>query len=101
MERLRKAHSESGRARSERMVFRVDVETKSMVERAAELERRNLTDYCLTALSEAAQETLARHDMLRLTDAERRVFFDVLTHPPEPNDRLQRAVAASRRRVAA
>ena len=96
-----KRHSEADRARSERMVFRVDLETKAMVERAAELERRNLTDYCLTALSAAAQETFARHETLRLSEAERATFFDVLLNPPEPNDRLKRAVAAARRRVVA
>ncbi len=88
------------RTRAERMGFRVDEPTKQLVERAAQLERRKLTDYCLTALTEAAQRTIARHELLVLSNEERATFFDVLVNPPEPNDRLQRAFKAERRRVA-
>jgi uncharacterized protein (DUF1778 family) len=49
------------RAREARLGFRVDDRIKEMVERAAGLERRSLTDFCLTALSEAARQTIARH----------------------------------------
>lgn len=83
------------------MIFRVDVETKAMVERAAEVERRSLTDYCLTALSAAAQDTLARHETLHLSERDRKAFFDLLINPPEPNGRMKRAVAEARRRIVA
>jgi len=88
-----------GRARGSRLGFRVDADTKRMVERAAELERRSLTDYCLTTLAGAAQQTIARHETLVLSEQERRVFFDVLINPPKPNARLKRAFEAARRRV--
>ena len=89
------------RVRAERMGFRVDEPTKQLVERAAQLEHRKLTDYCLTALTEAAQRTIAKHDVLVLSDDERAIFFDVLVNPPEPNERLRRAFEAERRRVVA
>ena len=41
------------RLREERLGFRVDEPTKALIERAAQLERRKLTDFCMTALSEA------------------------------------------------
>ena len=88
------------RSRAQRMGFRVDQATKALVERAARLERRRLTDYCLTALTKAAQRTIAQHELLVLSDEERATFFDVLVDPPEPNDRLHRAFEAERRRVA-
>lgn len=43
--------SEERRARGYRLGFRVDAETKKQVERAAALERRSLTDFCLTAIA--------------------------------------------------
>jgi uncharacterized protein (DUF1778 family) len=46
------------RLREERLGFRVDKPTKALIERAAQLERRKLTDYCMTALTEAAQRTM-------------------------------------------
>ena len=87
------------RERGERLGFRVDATTKALVERAAELERRNLTDHCLAALAEAARETIARHEALDLSAKERAAFFDALINPPEPSPRLQRAFDAERRVV--
>ena len=92
--------TKDNRARAERMGFRVDEPTKKLVERAAQLERRKLTDYCMTALAEAAQRTIAQHETLTLSDAERATFFDVLINPPAPSERLKRAFEAERRRVA-
>jgi uncharacterized protein (DUF1778 family) len=87
------------RARAARMGFRVDEATKRLVERAAELERRRVTDFCLTALTEAAQRTIARHEALVLSDDARTRFFDILVNPPAPHERLRRALEAERRRV--
>jgi uncharacterized protein (DUF1778 family) len=91
--------SETRRARGARLGFRVDRDTKALVERAAELERRNLTDFCLTALASAARETIARHETLVLSERDREVFFDTLINPPEPHPRLRRAFEAARRHV--
>ncbi len=74
-----------------RLGFRVDPETKRLVERAAALERRSMTDYCLTALAETTRETIARHENLVLSERDRAAFFDALIHPPRPNARLRRA----------
>jgi len=87
------------RARGARLGFRVDDQTKALVERAAELERRNLTDFCLTALADAARETIARHETLVLSEGDREVFFDTLINPPEISPRLRRAFKAARRHV--
>ena len=87
------------RVREARLGFRVDNRTKKMVERAAKLERRSLTDFCLTALSEAARQTLARHQTLFLSERDRRIFFDTLIHPPKPNARLKRAFKLERERI--
>lgn len=88
------------RIRAERLGFRVDKPTKALIERAARLERRKVTDFCMTALTEAARRTIAAHDTLVLSDRDRAVFFDALINPPAPNERLQRAFAEHRRRIA-
>jgi uncharacterized protein (DUF1778 family) len=88
------------RAREARLGFRVDGRTKEMVERAAKLERRSLTDFCLTALAGAAREALARHEALVLSERDRQIFFDTLINPPRPNARLRRAFKAERERIA-
>jgi len=99
MARSSAARGEDGRARGARLGFRVDAKTKGLVERAARLERRNLTDYCLTALTEAAQHTLDRHASLFLSEIDRAAFFDALMHAPPPNARLRRALRAEQSRL--
>jgi len=85
--------------RGSRLGFRVDVQTKKLVERAAALERRSLTDFCLTALTEATQATISRHETIVLSERDREVFFDALVHPPKPSARLKRAFRSARERV--
>lgn len=65
------------RSRRERLGFRVDEETKSMIERAAHLERRKLTEFCMAALTEAARRTIAEHETLTLSPRDREAFFEV------------------------
>jgi len=87
------------RTRETRLGFRLDAETKRMVEHAASLERRSVTDYCLTALSEATRETIARHESLVLSERDRAVFFDALVRAPAPNERLRSAFRLARKRT--
>jgi len=85
------ARKSKRRARGTRLGFRVHAGTKSLVERAAALERRTVTDFCLMALAAAAQETITRHESLMLSERDRSAFFEALVHPPKPNSRLRRA----------
>ncbi len=87
------------RLREERLGFRVDEATKALIERAARLERRKVTDFCMTALTEAARRTIAAHETLVLSERDRAVFFDVLVTPPAPSARLERAFGEHKRRV--
>ena len=88
------------RRRAERLGFRIDRQTKRLVERAARLERRNVTDFCMTALTDVAYQVIARHETLVLSDRDRLAFFDALINPREPNERLMRAFAEHKRRIA-
>jgi uncharacterized protein (DUF1778 family) len=87
------------RAREARLGIRVDRRTKEIVARAAALEHRSLTDFCLTALTAAARHTIAQHEILVLSERDRQIFFDVLIHPPKPNARLRRAFKMERERL--
>ena len=87
------------RRREERLGFRVDEPTKALIERAAQLERRKLTEFCMTVLTEAARRTIAEHETLVLSDRDRAAFFDALVNPPAPSERLQRAFTEHERRV--
>lgn len=88
------------RSRESRLGFRVDMQTKRMVARAAELERRSLTDFCLTTLAEAARRIITRHETLDLSERDRQIFFETLINPAKPSARLKRAFKAERERIA-
>jgi uncharacterized protein (DUF1778 family) len=85
--------------RVERLGFRLDEETKGLIERAAYLSRRKVSDFCVTALTDTARRTIAEHETLVLSDRDREAFFDALVHPPEPSERLVRALAEHKGRV--
>lgn len=86
--------------RDDRLGFRLDEESKALIERAAELERRKVSDYCVKVLTDAARHTIAEHERLNLSESDRTAFFEALVSPPEPGDRLKRAFADHARRVA-
>jgi uncharacterized protein (DUF1778 family) len=87
------------RPRDERQSFRVDQLTKTLIEHAAQPDRRRLTDFCMTALAEAARRTIAEYET-SCCPSERAVFFDALVNPLAPSDLLARAFADHKRRVA-
>ena len=87
------------RRRGTRLGFRVDTENKRLVEHAAALERRSLTDFCLTALTQATREAITRHESLAFSERDREVFFDALVRAPKPNARLRRAFRLAEERV--
>jgi uncharacterized protein (DUF1778 family) len=61
---------------------------------------RSRTDFCLTALTEAAHAAILRHQRLVLSEQDRAAFFDALVHPPKPNERLRRAFRTAEEQVA-
>jgi len=86
--------------RAERLGFRLDRQTKQLIERAADLERRKLTEFCVTALADAARRAIVEHETLTLSAKDRQAFFAALVKPPKPSERLARAFAEHKRRVA-
>ncbi len=99
MARSSAARTEVARARGARLGFRVDTKTKHLVEKAARLERRNVTDFCVTALTQAAENAIERNLSLVLSEIDRVAFFDVLANSPKPNAKLRGALQAERKRL--
>jgi uncharacterized protein (DUF1778 family) len=102
MARTQTTKSRGGRRdlHAERLGFRLDGQTKQLIERAAKLEQRKLTTFCVAALTDAARRTIAQHETIALSERDRAAFFSVLVNPPKPSRRLERAFRAERRRVA-
>ncbi len=84
------------RTRGERLEARITADQKALIQRAAELEGRSVTDYVVTSVQDAARRTVEAHDIMVLNAAESRAFVDALLDPPPINDRLQDSVRRHR-----
>lgn len=80
----------------ERLEARVTADQKALLQRAAALEGRSVSDFMVSSIQTAALETIRRHDILSLTATDSARFIEALLNPPEPNDALRKAVARHR-----
>ena len=86
-----------GRARGERLEARVTVEQKSLIEHAAALQGRTVTDFVLTSVQDAARRAIEDHQRLDLSVRDSRAFVDAMIKPQPVNDRLRETVRLYRR----
>ena len=84
--------STQARPKPERLEARVTREQKHLIQRAAELEGRSITDFLVASAQSAAQQVIQEHEVLRLTAKEREVFVQALMYPAPPTGKLRRAV---------
>jgi uncharacterized protein (DUF1778 family) len=73
---------------------------KLLIQRAADLQGRTMTDFVLRSAEAAAERTIAERAMLVLTARDTEAVADALLHPREPGPVLRRAVREYRRRIA-
>lgn len=81
-----------GRARAERLEARVTAEQKSLIERAAALQGRTLTDFVLTSVQDAARRAIEEHQQIELSVRDSEAFVDALLNPKPVDDRLRDTV---------
>jgi uncharacterized protein (DUF1778 family) len=93
------SRSNSGRTRAERLETRVTAEQKSLIERAAALQGRTLTDFVLTSVQDAARRAIEEHQQLALSVSDSEAFVDALLNPKPVNDRLRDTVRRYRERA--
>ena len=80
------------RTRGERLEARITTDQKALIQRAAELEGRTLTDYVVSSVQDAAKRTIEAYEVMVLSAAESRAFVDALLNPPPANARLKDSV---------
>ncbi len=82
--------------RRERLEARLSPAQKALLERAAALEGRSLTDFVVGSAQAAAAETIQRYELIRLTARDSAMFAEALTYPAAPNERLRGAARRHR-----
>jgi len=80
------------RTRAERLETRLTAEQKRLIERAAALQGRTVTDFVLTSLQDAAKRAIEEHHQIALSMRDSEAFVDALLNPTPVNDRLRDTV---------
>jgi uncharacterized protein (DUF1778 family) len=93
------SRSTNGRTRAERLEARVTAEQKSLIERAAALQGRTVTDFVLTSVQDAARRAIEEHNQLALSVRDSEAFVDALLNPQPVNHRLRDTVRRYRARA--
>jgi uncharacterized protein (DUF1778 family) len=91
--------SASGRIRAARLEARVTAEQKRLIERAAALQGRTVTDFVLSSVQDAARRAIEEHYQIELSVRDSEAFVDALLNPRPVNDRLRDAVRRYRKQA--
>ena len=78
-------------AKAERLEARVTSEQKRLLQRAANLRGRSLSDFVIGAAQDAALRTVQEFGVITLSARDQQAFVEALRKPPAPNDKLRSA----------
>ena len=85
--RLKKAPG----AKAYRLDARLNADQKLLIQRAAEMEGRTITDFVIHSAETAAQRTIQERTVLILSVRETEMFVDAILSPSEPGPVLRAA----------
>jgi len=80
------------RIRAERLEARLTRDQKALIEHAAALQGRTVTDFVLASVQEAARRAIQEHRQVDLSLRDSQSFVEALLNPRPVNDRLRETV---------
>lgn len=78
---------------------RLDEHQKTLIQRAADLEGRTMTDFVLHSAKVAAERTIQDRAIMVLSARDTEAFANAILNPPEPGPVLRAAARAYKNRV--
>jgi uncharacterized protein (DUF1778 family) len=87
------------RAKDYRFDARLNEEQKMLIQKAADLEGRSMTDFVLRSAQAAAERTLQDRAMLILSARETESFVDAVLNPAEPGPTLRAAARLYKKNI--
>jgi uncharacterized protein (DUF1778 family) len=90
--RTKKSTRRTQNQKAYRFDARLNEDQKTLIQRAADLEGRNMTDFVLHSAQVAAERTIQDRAMLILSARETAAFVDAILNPAKPG-RVLRAAA--------
>jgi uncharacterized protein (DUF1778 family) len=74
-----------------RLEARVSPEIKTLLQQAADLQGRTLTDFIVATVQAEAHRVITQHQTLKLNREDSHAFAQAILNPPEPNAALKAA----------
>ena len=87
------------KSRGARLEARISVKQKAVLQRAAALSGRTLSEFVVASAQDAASRVIQEHETIRLSRVEQIAFVSALLKPPAANARLRQAAAAYRKQT--
>lgn len=100
LQRARKPSKRTPPGRTYRFDARLNEAQKLLIQRAADLEGRSMTDFVLHSAESAAERTIEKRSMLILTARESEAFANAILSPPNPGAVLRKAAREYRKKLA-
>jgi uncharacterized protein (DUF1778 family) len=82
-----------------RLEARISPETKALIQKAADLEGRTLTDFVIASVQTAACKVIEQHQTLRLSIKDSEAFVEAILNPPKPNAALKAAALRYKKEI--
>jgi uncharacterized protein (DUF1778 family) len=86
-------------AKTYRFDARLNEEQKLLIQRAADLEGRTMTDFVLHSAEVAAERTIQDRTIMVLSARDSEAFVDAILNPPDPGPVLRKAMAEYREKM--
>jgi uncharacterized protein (DUF1778 family) len=83
--------------RTARIEARITPGALAVVQRAAEIQGRSVSDFVIVAAQEAASRTIEETEILRVSVEDQRLIAEAILNPPEPSPALIRAFQRRRK----
>lgn len=77
--------------KDERVAARLSTDQKQLLQRAADLEHRTLTDFMVDSGVRRAEEVIRRHEVITLSEQGARAFMEAVYNPQPPTAYLRQA----------
>ncbi len=90
----------NGSAKESRLEARITADQKALIQRAANLTGRSVTDFVVTTVQEKAIRTVREYETMTLSARDSEAFVSALLNPPAPGARLRKAAQNYKRHVA-
>ena len=89
----------TAKSQGTRLEARISVQQKTVLQQAAALSGRTLSEFVVASAQEAASRVIQEHETIRLSRTEQIAFVSALLNPPPPNERLRKAAAVYRKQM--